>query len=372
MKEINEILKAYQKIDSGKTKAALATVIHVEGSSYRRMGARMLVLESGQWIGGISGGCLEGDALLKAKQAMVQNKPRIVTYDTREEDAHQIGIGLGCNGLIQVLISPLLPDDERNPLEIFKNCVESRTENLLLTVTSLRGDLNEKIAVGDMFRFENDEQILTKLQNFDNAYTILEDIHSVIKNRKSAFQNYSFSEENQLSVFIEYLPPNMHLVLYGSNYDIYPFARIGKEVGWKVSVVAALKKLDKSVFSIANRVVSNKTGSIEVDENTALILMAHDYKTDYNNLKKALIAKAFYIGVLGPKKRFEKMINQMRAENFEFEAAQLSKIHAPVGLDIGATTPEEIAISIIAEIRAFFAKREGGFLRLRDKPIHDS
>jgi xanthine/CO dehydrogenase XdhC/CoxF family maturation factor len=370
MKEINEILKAYKKIDQSKTSAALATVIHVEGSSYRRMGARMLVLDSGRWIGGISGGCLEGDALLKAKQVMVQNKPRIVTYDTREEDAHQIGIGLGCNGLIQVLISPLMPDDERNPLEIFRNCVDSRKETLLLTITGVNGKLSEKMAVGDMFQYENEAQFLSKFGEFDSAKTILKDIQAVLENRKSAFKKYA-TAESELGLFIEYLPPNMHLVLYGSNYDIYPFAKLVKEVGWKVSVVGALKKLDKSLFSVANSVISNKTGEAEIDENTALILMAHDYKTDYNNLKKALISKAGYVGVLGPKKRFDKMIKQMKEEKFEYPAESFSKIHAPVGLDIGATTPEEIAVSIMAEIRAFFAKRNGGFLRLRDKPIHD-
>lgn len=370
MKEINDILRAYQKTDFSKNKAALATVIHVEGSSYRRPGARMLVLDNGRWIGGISGGCLEGDALLKAKNAMIQNKPRIVTYDTREEDAHQIGIGLGCNGLLDVLISPLMPDDERNPLEILKNCTEDRTSNLLLTVTGVKGDFEKNMLVGDMFRFENKAQFSEEFQNLEGSDLILESVKTVIENKKSAFKKFEFSDSKSLSLFIEYLPPSTHVILYGSNYDIYPFVRIVKEIGWKVSVVANPKKLDKSVFTTADAVISNKKGEAKTDENTAVILMAHDYKTDFTNLKKSLRSKAHYIGVLGPKKRFEKMLKQMKEEGFEAAKSRFSKVHAPVGLDIGATTPEEIAVSVIAEVRAFFAKREGGFLHLRDKPIH--
>src|SRR5215831_15553094 len=100
MKEIQAIVKAYNEIDFSRTQAALATVVHVEGSSYRRMGARMLVLDNGTFLGGISGGCLEGDALRRARNAIAQNKPSVITYDTTQEDGQQVGVGLGCNGII--------------------------------------------------------------------------------------------------------------------------------------------------------------------------------------------------------------------------------------------------------------------------------
>ncbi len=370
MKEINQILKTYQKWDLSQQKTALATVIHVEGSSYRRTGARMLVLESGQWIGGISGGCLEGDALRKAKNAMVQSKPTIVTYDTREEDAHQIGVGLGCNGLIQVLIAPLKPDDERNPLEILKNCVDDRKANILLTITKVEGGFRQFLGTGDMFRFEDTKSFLNEFPNTEISDLILNEIESTIKKQKSQMFSHCNPEKGNLEIFVEYLPPATHLILFGGNYDIYPFAKLAKEIGWKVSIVANPQKLDKSAFSIADAVISNKTGEVTSDEHTAWVLMAHDYKTDFNNLKKALEFKASYIGVLGPKKRFDKMITSLAEEGLELSENQMARIHAPVGLDIGATSPEEIAISIIAEIRACFAMRTGGFLKLRDKPIY--
>ena len=109
MKEIKSILKAYQNLDHSTTRAALATVVRVEGSSYRRTGARMLVMDDGTWVGGISGGCLEGDALKRARLAIAKTQASLVTYDTTEDDAHQIGVGLGCNGIIDVLLAPIEP-----------------------------------------------------------------------------------------------------------------------------------------------------------------------------------------------------------------------------------------------------------------------
>ena len=141
MKEIRTIINAYDKIDKATTKAALATVVRVEGSSYRRTGARMLVMDDGVWIGGISGGCLEGDALKRARLAITKSSASLITYDTTEDDAHQIGVGLGCNGIIDVLFTPLNYENENNPVEILKTSIESnRQTHILITITGLEGD----------------------------------------------------------------------------------------------------------------------------------------------------------------------------------------------------------------------------------------
>src|SRR6186713_3688909 len=104
MKEIKDIIAAYRMAQEQGKQAALATVVHVEGSSYRRPGARMLITDDGQLTGAISGGCLEGDALRKALLVMAQQKPMLVTYDTMDDDDAKFGVGLGCNGIIQVLL----------------------------------------------------------------------------------------------------------------------------------------------------------------------------------------------------------------------------------------------------------------------------
>src|SRR5688572_27870087 len=123
MKDFKTIVTEFRKIDFTNRKAALATVVKVRGSSYRSPGARMLITDDGKWIGSISGGCLEGDALRKARQVMSDNKPMTVTYDTREESNQNLGIGLGCNGVIDVLIEPLDAHDDNNAAAFFERMI---------------------------------------------------------------------------------------------------------------------------------------------------------------------------------------------------------------------------------------------------------
>jgi len=120
MKEIRKIIAVYEQMDWQKERVALASVVNVEESSYRRIGARMLVGSSGVWTGGISGGCLEGDALRRSQQAIFRGEPSKVVYDTMEDDENQIGVGLGCNGRVEVLFTPIDPGDPANEIEQLK------------------------------------------------------------------------------------------------------------------------------------------------------------------------------------------------------------------------------------------------------------
>lgn len=366
MKEINHIIQAYDKLDLTQQRAALATVVYVDGSSYRRTGARMLVMENGTWIGGISGGCLEGDALRKAKHAMVQNKPSLVRYDTREDDAHQIGVGLGCNGVIDVLIAPLKINSLDNPIEVLRSCISERKTNILLTLARTN---DTHLEAGMMLKYTTSISLKDKLGNERLASKLEEAVIIARQKQKSSTQIFS---ENGLewTFFIEVLPPAIHLVVYGGNYDIYPLVDIAKSVGWKVSVVANPNKVARSLFSVAE-VISNKTGVVTFDAFSAVVLMAHDYKTDKRNFAHTIQKGVPYIGMLGPIKRSNKIFKEIQAEeNIELGTADFKRIHAPIGLDTGAISPEEIAISIIAEIRTYFSERSGGFLKLRGGTIH--
>src|SRR5476651_2621586 len=120
MKELQDIVNAFDKATAAGKQTALATVVHVEGSSYRHAGARMLITEDGQLTGAISGGCLEGDALRKARLAMAQQQPMLVTYDTTDDDDAKLGVGLGCNGIIHILIEPIHPENDNNPIALLK------------------------------------------------------------------------------------------------------------------------------------------------------------------------------------------------------------------------------------------------------------
>lgn len=367
MKEIRAIIKAYDELED-KPKIALATVVRVEGSSYRRAGARMLVMENGNWIGGISGGCLEGDALRKAKLAMFQDKPSLVTYDTTDDDAQQIGVGLGCNGIIDVLIAPLGESPE-NPLEILRQCTEERQPNILLTVAQNEGG-PEDLFPGRMIRYNNLEQLYAILPDTMPVSDLMSDIEAAQRKQKSISGHYALKGGGQLEVFVEFLAPTIRLLLFGGNYDVFPMAQLGKDLGRKVTVYANPHKLSRAIFQQADE-VKPKEAPVEIDDYTACILMAHDYKTDLDNLRRLLSTAAPYIGMLGPRKRTDKMLDELATEGITLSERDHERLHSPVGLDIGALSPEEIALSVLAEIRAYFSGREGGFLKLRQGTIHE-
>lgn len=367
MKEIKSIINAYNTIDFSHTKAALATVARVEGSSYRRTGARMLVLDNGTYLGGISGGCLEGDALRRAQKAIIQNKPSIVTYDTTQDDGAQIGVGLGCNGIIDVLFTPL-HEDENNPVKILSTLTETREPRVMVAITGCSASMNE---LGKATLYENDKQFLQSFPVPQIATEVLNDIKRCLNNQSSATLNYCTQENEEVKVFIEVVLPVMHLILYGGGYDVYPLVRIARELGWNVTVVTNINKADKSLFAIATEVLHNKGEQQPVIDNySAIVLMAHDYKTDFNNLQRSLETKTKYIGLLGPRKRTQKMLDAMMKEGNSVSEENMQRIFSPAGLDIGAITPEEIALSICAEIRSVFANRSGTQLRLREGTIH--
>lgn len=362
MKEIKAIVTAYNSLNHSETKAALATVVRVEGSSYRRMGARMLVMDNGVWVGGISGGCLEGDALKKARLAIFKKEPTLITYDTSTDDEHQIGVGLGCNGIIDVLFTPLVMENSNNLVEILKKCLsETRKTHILLTCTE-----GKKETVGQAILYKTNDD-LHFLEEKDRL-SLQQQIEIQREQRRSGL----WKNDNKMTVFIELLPPEIHVILMGHQYDVYPLLRLLKEIDWRVSVVAKPEKVNKLIASLADAVVSPEDFSdIVVDEYTAIILMSHDYETDKKNLPKALRTVVPYIGMLGPKVRSERIWQELTNEGYALTTTDYERIFAPLGLDIGAVVPEEIAVSLVAEIRAVFSERKGGFLRLRSSAIHE-
>ncbi|GAB3568096.1 XdhC family protein [Spirosoma luteolum] len=367
MKEINAIIAAYTALDS-ITKAALATVVRVEGSSYRRTGARMLILDNGQWVGGISGGCLEGDALRRARLAMAQATPTLVTYDTTDDDDYQIGVGLGCNGIIDVLITPLQAG-RTNPLDTLKACVDQpRLTHILLTVTNLSNP-SPLLSRGDVLRYDGPDS-LAPLGDAPTRDLIERKIQQYLSKGKSAPFTFDLPDGQTLELFIEILLPVPHLVLMGQQYDVLPMVRLINELGWTATVVANPQKVTQTLFAAAHAIVPpTDFDQISIDPQTAIILMAHDFKTDKANLPKALASPAPFIGMLGPRVRSEKIFDELRSEGAF--ADETDRIHAPVGLDIGAATPEEIALSVVAEVRAALSGRAGTFLRDRPSPIHE-
>jgi xanthine dehydrogenase accessory factor len=366
MKELRSIIKAYESIDFNTTKAALATVVRVEGSSYRRTGARMLIMDNGNFLGGISGGCLEGDTLRRAQKAIFQNKPSIITYDTTQDDGHQIGVGLGCNGVIDVMITPIHAADEANAVQLLSSIVTTRRPRVLVSII---GDEANKDLLGKTFLYKNAEKLLEEFPEKEVAKLLQQDTENCLETQESTTVSYLVNDQ-PLKMFVEVILPATRLVIYGGNYDIYSLVQIATELGWDVTVVTNKAKARKELFAVAE--VLDIKGEIEpvIDAHTAVMLMLHDYKTDFNNLQQIRTTTAAYIGLLGPRKRSEKIFNEMADMSIELNESDYQRIYGPSGLDIGATTPEEIALSIVAEIRAHFAGRKGMSLRLRKGTIY--
>lgn len=366
MKEIKSILKLYNILKTSDEKCAIAQVVRVEESSYRREGARMIVYESGVFEGGISGGCLEGDALQRSQVAILKQQPSIVTYDTSKEK--EIGVGLGCNGIIDVLISPI---SEQSPLmAMLQRCLDERGEHIIATVTALSGGLNA-VSLGQSFYIDPATSTLENCPDTNLRAFIQEMVSDVRENNKS--RTYRFENEvGSASIFIELIPPQFHLAIYGDNYDVYPMLELAAVMDWEVSLVGNIQKLKKEKLqSVANLYPRELEARPAIDSRTAIILMAHDYKTDIANLVDLIKSPAPYIGSLGPRKRFEKMIVELDSRGVRFSEAELDRIFAPCGLEIGANTPEEIAASIFTEILSVFAGKTGGMLREKSGPIHE-
>jgi len=254
MKEIKTILAAYDALDKQTTKVALATVVRVEGSSYRRTGARMLVQDNGIWTGGISGGCLEGDALKRAKMAIFKSQATLITYDTTQDDEHQIGVGLGCNGIIDVLFTPLNYANANNPVELLKQCVkESRKTHVLLTITALKGNW-EAVEAGTAILYETEKD--TDFLGEETAYWLNDQIDRQLAVGKSAPIHFITADKREIRVFVELLPPEIHLLIFGFQYDVYPLSCLVKELGWRVTVVAKPEKVNKRIAQVVDTVVS--------------------------------------------------------------------------------------------------------------------
>ncbi len=346
-------------------KCAIAQVVRLEESSYRREGARMLVFESGVFEGGISGGCLEGDALKRSQMAILQQKPSIVTYDTSKE--HEIGVGLGCNGVIDVLITPITAHSRL--MSILRSCVAERRENVIATVTALEGEW-EGVTLGSSFYFEEGNLVFQETTDALYLDFVNEKIGEVRQTKKSKTYHYQ-SGSKKASLFVELIPPQFHLAIYGDNYDVYPLLEVAAVLDWEVSLVGNVQKLQKEKLRTVKEIYpKDMADRPKIDARTAIVLMAHDYRTDYANLRQVICSPAPYIATLGPRKRFEAMMADFHAVGITFSEEQLKRVYAPCGLAIGAITPEEIAVSIISEILGVFSNGSGGLLRDRIGPIH--
>ena len=370
MKEIRDIIKAFDEAQKLGKQTALATVVHVEGSSYRRPGARMLIEDDGQLTGAISGGCLEGDALRKALLVMTEKRSRLVTYDTMDDDDAKFGVGLGCNGIIQVLIEPIDISNPDNPIQYLKKVNEKRQTAALVTLFSLQDRKGPQY--GTCLLLKEDGGLVQHVPVLKEV--LLADANEVLINQNSSFKNYT-SDDHNITAFIEVIKPPVSIIIIGAGNDVVPVVNMADILGWETTVVdgrANYAKQERFVSACQVLVAKpeNVLEQIAIDEHTVFLLMTHNYNYDMAMLRQLLGKNVAYIGMLGPKKKRERMLNELKEGGAHFTEQQLSVLHSPVGLDIGAETSEEIALSILSEIKAFFANKDVQSLRTIKEVIH--
>ena len=369
MKELQEILKKIAQFAPNE-KAILATVVDVKGSGYRRAGARMLIDADGKSIGTVSGGCLEADVLERAKKVLQTGDATVITYDTAQDENSVFGLGMGCRGIVRVLLEPI--EKESFLVGVFEFIHEYRFRQFIATmISSSRAVIGGRMFYSSFDQFDF-EHLPNDVEDFGELKKDCEEFF--LQNKPAEVREYKIGDDN-FEMFFENINPPLSLLLFGAGFDALPLTRFAKELGWRVTVVD-----HRAAFANAERlpaadeiIVSRSEDLLEglfKDENSAAVMMTHNYDRDRDILYRLLNSSCRYIGALGPKTRTANLVGEIRADGKTFDESNLEKLYAPVGLDIGSETPEEIALAVVAEIEAVLAGRSGGFLRERQSSVN--
>ncbi|WP_114750444.1 XdhC family protein [Pleomorphovibrio marinus] len=368
MKEIKEIISSFEEAVERGEQTALATVVKVIGSSYRRPGARMLVTENGMLTGAISGGCLEGDALKKAQLVMLKKQSMLVTYDTTDEDDAKFGVGLGCNGIIHILIEPIDPSQELHPIQLLKKCLTDRSPKVLATLFDLENP--RKPQIGTCWLKTSEQTIaFGKSEPFQGTLTPM--AQKVLQDKKS----WIAALEGQ-HAFVELVHAPIRLMIVGAGNDAIPLSKMAQLLGWEVTLIDGRENHANSgrfpnVEDIRVLDAEMVYETLHFDDRTAMVLMTHNFNYELLLLKEMLPISIPYVGVLGPKKKLVKLLENLEKLGKAPSTDDKERLFGPAGLNLGAEAPEEIALSIISEVKAVLSGEKGTFLREKKGPIHE-
>ncbi|SHK12364.1 Xanthine and CO dehydrogenase maturation factor, XdhC/CoxF family [Reichenbachiella agariperforans] len=320
--ELKQIIQHAVTCQSASVKCVLATVVGLDGSSYRKPGVRMLITEHCETVGAVSGGCVEKEVMRQAQAVFRDDVACVMTYDGRYR--------LGCEGVLFILIEPILLSHKF--LRIWSDILDSRLPVSL--VSQYQKEVSQSPQYGTYLRY-NDENVPLST-------------------------SFDFSESYQ--IFQETLTPPLRLVIVGTEHDAVHMARLASDSGMEVIVVSSVK--DPRVpndFLGASAVVALEPDDIQslgLDDQTAIILMTHSYSRDFQYALNLLQTEYCYFGIIGSHKRKNMLLDELLQYNEELDIDKLEHVHSPAGLDIGAVTPQEIALSVIAEIISLVRQRD--------------
>ncbi len=370
MKELASILSLCSR--HPEKVLALATLVKATGSTYRRPGARMLVLTNGESAGSVSGGCLECDVIEKAQATASKGETLLLTYDTSSEEDIVFGAGLGCKGAVHVLVEPMRPGSSAEQMIRFVGGLFQRRQSAAVaTVFQIQGTV--AVRLGDRLMIDAEARVAGSLEDATLQAQLL------AAAREALSTNCSRTLELELpggraEAWIEVIQPPPPLAILGAGYDAIPLCRLAKELGFHVTVADVRPAYARAERFPEAEVVAvvrpEEIAKLGLNPSSAAVIMSHNYLTDAAFLKAALPLHLRYLGLMGPRTRALKMLQEMHAAGLEPSEDVLRRIHNPVGLDIGAENPEQIALAILAEIQAVMSARPGGLLREKKGPIH--
>ena len=332
--EFKDIVQAHLKAQKDGFKTVLASVVALDGSSYRKPGVRMLILENHTMIGAVSGGCVEKDILRQSQSVFETGQAKMMTYDGRYR--------LGCEGILYILIEQFEPNEAC--VLAFKNTLRKRQP----------------------FHIHS---------NYRKEEGVFEGLGSTIQFNKNSFQLSSFSKEkSKLSLFSEELPPCFKLMIFGAEHDAVTLCQLASFNGWEVTIISGpLESKTIENFPGATAFYSVSPDALElnsIDNETAIVIMSHNFANDLKYLLELKETKPAYLGLLGPAKRREKLLSQFLEYCPDVEESFVENIFGPAGLNIGAETPQEIAISIISEILSVVREQTPMPLKEKRAGIH--
>lgn len=332
--EFKDIVKAHLKAKKDGLKTVLATVVALDGSSYRKPGVRMLIVENNKTIGAVSGGCVEKDILRQSQSVFKDGAPKMMTYDGRYR--------LGCEGVLYILLEELKPKNEF--FEVFENCLKTRQEFVIQS-------------------------------NYIKEEGVVKGTGSSV-----SIGGYTYTLSNKtetkdvLLQFSQSMPPCFKLMIFGAEHDAVKLCQLASFNGWEVTVVSGpLESKTIENFPGAKAFYSASPDDLElnsIDSETAIVLMSHNFANDLKYLLELKETKPVYIGMLGPSYRREKILSQFLEYCPEVDEQFLELIHGPAGLNIGAETPQEIAISILSEILSVVRSQTPMMLKEKTGGIH--
>jgi xanthine dehydrogenase accessory factor len=353
MSELRQIVALWRTAKTQQEEVCLATVVRVEGSSYRKPGARMLLTRSGQRAGTISGGCLEAEVVKKAWW-LTENGPTLQRYSSFFDDDSPAPYGLGCGGVVHILIER--GSAAHATLNALEQSLYARTPFVIVTDTNQPATFLVQPIDGVASFSSDDGTTASSLKGF---------VSEAFQQKRSRYA--TLRDSGEANLFVEYLAPPTALTIFGAGDDAKPLAEFAHKLGWHVTIADGRSHLARAErfptadhFAVLHYALPDPLRILPIGVGNAAVLLTHSYEQDQSLLRELLTSNDLhYLGVLGPRQRTQRLIAQIAPTIGLSPEDCMSRLHAPVGFDIGAHTPESIALSIITEIFAVSNGREG-------------